>query len=244
MHVDLINKHEGQMAFVLGSGPSLRHVDMELLKPHVTIAVNSSIVAAPFADYFMTCEHGLTLFKSWQTLKHLDCKILLHELARMNFFREITGIDAWNGISPDRLEFFQFAAPLSVMMKQTEKLIRGSSSVHSAIHFAYILGCSPIVLLGCDCEIEDDKYHFYDFPGPLQYSEGYLRPEFEQLKPMYSFPVKRTGDTDEILLGHEACWETIRGYNPDVNIINASGGRLDVWPRMTLEEIFLEMQSS
>ncbi len=96
-----------------------------------------------------------------------------------------------------------------------------------------MLGCSPIVLSGCDCEYVKGKHHFTDFPN--QPAGGHIKPEYEKIKPRFDVP--RFDDTDGILIGHMVCWENIREQNPDVDIIDASEGNLNCFRQASLKEI-------
>ena len=113
------------------------------------------------------------------------------------------------------------------------ELVEGSSSVHPAVHFAHLLGCSPIVLLGCDCQYDGDKYHYYDYPG--EEVDEIRKPEYANFKPKNL--IVQEGDSNKYLDGHIVLWEKIQKQNPDINIIDTSGGRLDMFPQMTIKEV-------
>lgn len=232
-----IDKHKGKMAFVLGSGPSLRHLNPELLKPHITIAVNEAILKVPSAEYFLSCDWGMPLFKAWETVKKSNCELILFNVdVGFSYLDNRTKVKAFNGILSERVSYFDFKKPFDILMNnESERLIQGSSSAHSAVHFAILLGCSPIVLLGCDCRYVEDKGHYTDFPN--QPDGGYTKPEYEKIKPRYCFDVPKFDNTDAILTGHVTCWEKIKKRNPDVDIIDASEGDLDCFRKMSLKEI-------
>ncbi len=235
-----IDIHKGKMAFVLGSGPSLRNLNPDLLKPHITIAVNEAILKVPFAEYFVCCDWGMPLYKAWLTVKKSRCKLILHNVdVGFSYLDNQTGVKAFDNISSERISYFDFKNDFDIIMdKESGRLIRGSSSVHSAVHFALLLGCSPIVLLGCDCRYVEDKKHFTDFPN--QPAGGRIKPEYYNLTPDWS-GVKKN-DTDGELNIHYNTWQKIRKNNPNINIINASGGRLDMFPRMALEEVIKKLR--
>ena len=47
-------KHKGETCFIIGAGTSIHFQNLEPLKDHVTIAVNSGYVAANWASYFVS----------------------------------------------------------------------------------------------------------------------------------------------------------------------------------------------
>ncbi len=232
-----IDIHKGKTAFVLGSGPSLRNLNPELLKPHIIIAVNEAILKVPFADYFVCCDWGMPLLKAWLIVKESKCQLILHNVdVGFSYLDNKTGVKALDNISPERISYFDFKKDFDILMdKESGKLLRGSSSVHSAVHFAFLLGCSLIVLLGCDCRYVEGNYHFHDFPN--QPDGGYIKPEYEKIKPPYCFDVPKFDNTDAILMGHVDCWKKIKKQNPNVDIIDASEGNLNCFRQMTLKDV-------
>jgi len=46
--------HRGKTCFIIGAGASVHFQNLEPLKQHVTIAVNSGYVAANWASYFLS----------------------------------------------------------------------------------------------------------------------------------------------------------------------------------------------
>ncbi len=228
-----LNIHKGKMAFVLGSGPSLRNLNPDLLKPHVVIAVNAAILKTPSADYYFSNDFTCTLLKYWLSLKNIKCELIInHTTGGFGAYEPRTGIRVFEGIDKNRITYFEVERKLK-MDKEANKLKLASSSAHTAVHFAHILGCSPIVLLGCDCQYEKNCKHYYDFPN--QPDGGYIKPEFKKFSPDWEGVIG--GNTDGEQHHHYNAWQKIRKNNPNINIINASGGRLTMFPRMSLEEV-------
>ncbi len=228
-----VDKHKGRLCFVLGSGPSLRNLNPDLLKSHITIAVNEAILKVPDADYYFSDDYATTLLKSWLILKNIKCKLIINKTAGgFGSYEPKTGVRVFEGIDKDRIFYFEVERKLK-MGKEDDKLKLDSSSSHTAVHFAHVLGCDPIVLLGCDCKYVDGKYHFTDFPN--QPDGGRIKPEYDDLVPRPYGGIENVSDGG---LGmHYNNWQKIRKNNPDINIINASGGRLSMFPKMSLEEV-------
>ena len=115
----------------------------------------------------------------------------------------------------------------------TCQLIRGSTSTQAAVHFAHLMGCSPIVLLGCDCQYVDNKYHYYDYDG--EEVDEVREEKYNNFKPRNL--IVQEGDSNKYLKGHVACWQKIREANYHINIIDTSGGKLTMFRRRTLREV-------
>ncbi len=232
--------HAGQPAVVIGAGPSLRHLQPEWLDGFVTFAVNEGFVACPDCDYYLSNDVTVTMRRHWQSLPDARCLLLLHlpggfthpaiwqqfpvpDSRRKGFLRwddnaalEALGIplkqgdDAWR-MDPD-----------------DEATVVGVCSSHQAVHIAYLMGCSPIVLLGMDCCFEGDKFYWYQFGNTPD-------------DPRTANEVCRTyGSFAESDLLKQRCatmvdyWQMYADASPHVTILNASGGRLEAFPRIQM----------
>jgi len=232
---------EKQLAFVLGSGPSLKNLNWDLISSYTTIAVNSAIYKAPESDYYFTCDFGMVVYKSWLLLRNLKCKLMLYNVdVGFRHLESLTGLNTFEGIDIDRVNYFDMKDSDLIMDKNPYKLIRGSTSTQVAVHFAHVLGCSPIVLIGCDCQYVENNYHYYDFPG--EECEGLIKPEYANFKSKNLITQK--GNSNKYLDGHLVCWNKIRKQNLDINIIDTSEGRLDMFPQMTIREVLKQYGKS
>jgi len=230
---EYFDKFKGEAAFVLGAGPSLRKLTPDLIsRMPVTIAMNSAILKVPDPHFYISTDPHVTLCKSWETVINSTC-IIVQSGASFRYYEKFTGINPIAKISKSRiLKFYRDKENgLDMIMKKTGLHIHGSSSAFSAVHFAYLLGCSPIILIGCDCCCEDGKKHFFDFPGQPQESHK------SEYRKFVSVPHPWRGDTSKHLDSHLKGWRKLRQQNPNVNIINASGGLIDVFPMMSIDEV-------
>lgn len=215
-NIDAIRgKHQGRLAIVAGSGPSLRHLTPEAASKHVMIAVNNSIIKFPEAQYFFSCDPGNTLKYAWQFMKPLKCKILLGVSAAGGFGTYSPFMEGGNykhGFAEDRFVYIDRKVNdnIAVMKPDDRQILFGTSSTHCALHVAFLMGCSPIVLVGCDCGPEDGKMEYTDFPGQEQY-RNYVMPELKK----HLVPADRT-----LLGGFVSYWDHIGASNPNVNILN------------------------
>ncbi len=211
---DFRNVHRGRPIFVAGAGPSLRFVNSSLAEKHIVIAVNASILKFIQAEYFFTCDETAPKTNIWLSLENLNCKII-----KAN--NTIFGVDQF---LKGRAFHFQKEKGFKMNMN-AEKLIFGTSSIHPAVHFAQILGGNPIVLLGCDCTFSEGKKHFTDYEDQPDYYA------LEEYRDCLKLPLMEMFDA--IL----STWRKLKKANPNVNIINTSGGRLEAFPRENLDAL-------
>lgn len=220
--------HKGKTAFVAGSGPSLRHIEPERLKDHIVIAINGAILKLPEADYFFSCDGRVTLTSAWQSLKNLRCKLMLDQTYSgfNSYDYKEPFVKSYEGIADERLIFFKRDRSNPNVMRDDNLLLLGSSSAHSAAHFAYLLGCSPVVLLGMDCGLEDGKRFYNEFEG--QPKDGIFKPEWERYA---------TREGNEILGAFCNTWVAIAGNNPNVKLINCGQGVFPGIDKMAFDEV-------
>jgi hypothetical protein len=166
---EIENKHKGSMAFIIGAGPSLHGVDVSPLKDYVTLTVNSGIMKMPDCDYFVSDD---TAVREWsyylQTARQSNCKKLLYG-AKLK--------DAVSHFREEDVAFFthktwyqpstktKFEGGVTMTPSADDPIVGARTSMGTAIHLAYIMGCDPIVLMGCDCCYVGRNRYFWQFPG-------------------------------------------------------------------------------
>lgn len=237
--IDFQNKHMGKMAFVIGSGPSLHFQDVSPLKDYVTFAVNSAILKIPRCDYFVTDDSSSAEWNYYQlTARSSNCYKLLFQnklnddVSHFNA-EKVVWYDHVVGHNPDfdakNLNGYE-------MTKTADKpIVAARTSTGSAVHLAYIMGCDPIVLLGCDCCHRNGKRYFWQFPD----ERNAVR--LKNNKPVYCRADKgsfKGKPVDQHCLDFYEYWRRFSRVNQGkTNIIYASeGGLIDVFPSMTLAE--------
>lgn len=239
---DLQDKHLGSMGFVVGGGPSLHFQNIEPLKDYVTIAVNSGILKASNCDYFLSDDVGV---KHWnyyhRDAKESKCIKLLYEDKLKNdasHFRqeEVLFFKHKWWYSPEKKEY-NFNG-LEMTKDADSPIIGARTSAASALHFLYIMGCSPIVLLGCDSCYRIGKRYFWQFPGEKKAFRL-------NGNPVFSNPNRgrRRGQfVDSHCCEFDDYWNHFERINRGkVDIIYASeGGLLECFPTKRLEDVFLE----
>lgn len=237
---ELQDRHKGKMAFVVGAGPSLHFQDVSPLKDYVTISVNSGLLKVPFSDYFLSDDIGA---KNWNYYVHLlptlekTVSLLYAQKLRLHARR----------LDKNRVVWFehkwwfdpkskQYNPEGLVLTKEAEKPIIGArTSMGSAVHFAYIMGCDPIVLLGSDCCYRDGKRYFWQYSGePKAYRVTH--------EPVFATPNAGTFAGKQIdTHGRDFIiyWANLseQTQKAGIDIIDASGGVLTCFKKMTLPEV-------
>lgn len=230
------NIHQGKIGFIIGAGPSLHFENRSLMEGHVRFAVNSAIRAVPDAEYFLSTDVGIM---GWD---YFDKEIKAHK--GMKLFQK-ERLDAAVPKLPGHDIFFYECHPdhqphFDVKSREGYKMtydhiIGSRTSAGAAVHFAWIMGCDPIVLVGCDACYVRDKRYFWQFDG------------WKDVEPIKNdrkvFSMPNSGKikgkkVDRHCREFIYYWKKVATANENVNILNASNmSVLDVFPRKSLEDI-------
>lgn len=216
--------HKG-IGFVAGSGPSLRFVPRDLSIRYPVICVNGSYSWFYGDPYYFTCDGKVVFKEHWQSLRNGKEKIFCDTSGSQYI------IEHWGGIQDtSRIVLFNRHSGNEIKDKSDE-LIMGTSSAHAAVNLAYIMGFDPVVLLGIDCAYDNGKKYYSDFDGCPK--DDYL------MNGIYreNVVVNKDSTSDCFTDTFYSTWADIKLKNPSINILNASGGRLDVFPRVKLEDL-------
>ena len=219
--------HKGERCFIVGTGPSLNKTNLSLLENETVIGMNTLFNA--FDKYNFQCKYYAVSDKA---------------NAWMHFYKDILSLNTTLFIGGDAgaeyldnkktYDDIKKCKTIPVRLKRTVRrgwntdLVKGCPSCHSTcsamcLPIAYYLGFSKVYLLGIDCDYR--KQHHFDnvVYGPARGKKinktercpelwGEVFREYEIINKKY----KRDGRT----------------------IINCTvGGRLEVFPRMKLEDI-------
>jgi len=161
--------HKDKLGFLIGSGPSLKDFDKSLLSPYVTMSVNSSILFYEECDYFVSDDWSITnwsyyirILSNSKCIKFLyekkfhgrESNLKKNELCMFDhtwYYEPKTGRYNMNGL---------------VLHNDCHKPIIGArTSLASGLNIMEIMGCNPIVLIGCDGRMIGDKRYFWEYPG-------------------------------------------------------------------------------
>lgn len=140
---DWKNKLQGIPCFVLGNGPSLGDIDLSSLSPFFTIGINRIFYLFDPTILF------------WQDIElwHAEKKNILEQSA----------IKVCRDVADPQNRFYHFRITGgSYKIPDYPNFLYGRASTGPlAVQFAYILGCDPIILLGCDCKPRGNDTDFY-----------------------------------------------------------------------------------
>lgn len=153
---DFHNLHKGRRAFVVGNGPSLKKLDMSLLRDEITFGANRVFLGFkdwgfPFT-YWSTVDE--TLIKQSgkefsqelpnEMVKFIPEKLIHHfDLNRLKNCHPVNII-----YSPD---------PFPQLSTQPNEIFDGWCMAYVLLQLALVMGCSPIYLIGVDYNYEIPK---------------------------------------------------------------------------------------
>lgn len=236
-------KHEGRSAVVMGAGPSLYFVQPESLRRHLTIAVNSAILKVPSSNYFVSADQGVFGFKYWDKVREVSCPVIMGNHQNDGTFLYIMH----QGINPNRIILYEKDPKMRWRIEADSKtIIPGTCSLHCAIHIAFLLGCSPVYLVGADCRYREGKKYFWEFDpnmhGELRTGEktSWIRDERRKGRkvPVGKYGPSKNPGGDGYLGSFYHGWEKLLGANLDRRIIDVSEGALSgkVFPAVSIDD--------
>lgn len=224
----LRNRHKGERCFVIGNGPSLRSIDLRLLKNEITIGCNGLFLMFDemgFVPTYYTVEDRLVAEDRAVEINNIrgTCKVFPQDLATLlradddtvyvNFVRGYQG-------------FPKFSADFDFCVYW------GGTVTYMNLELAWYLGCREVYLVGIDHNYkifgkiqgelitsdQDDVNHFH----PDYFGRGYRwsDPKVERMEEAY--------------ICSKHFYESHGG-----RIYNATaGGKLEVFPRVDFQDLF------
>ncbi len=159
----LKDKHKDKDIYVIGSGPSMSYIDPTFFQSKIVVCVNHTICHVkngpnlePASIYLVTKE---------------PCKFMNHMLKKRNGI--MVTCERHSGVPknkpntilhPKQTAIFQSGNMSSLKnTKQNTHLIRTSSTITTAIHFAAFAGAKNIILVGHDCGTIDGHVHVEEY---------------------------------------------------------------------------------
>jgi len=156
----LIDKHVGEIAFVVGAGTSLHDLDLGPIHDHVVVSVNSSFILMPWQNgdtdkrYWISNDSAVRGWSYWSNVKNSHATKIVRD-SWEKYYDEI----------PDFLIFSPRTTGNGIIMPY-EKALAYSSSVPSAIDLSIQMGCKKIFLLGVDHYFSGKRSHFWQYYPP------------------------------------------------------------------------------
>lgn len=134
-----VDRLPGVPAFIIGNGPSILKHDLSPLNDYFTIGINRAFKLIDPTILF------------WQ-----DISLWTTEYDKIH---NLQAIKVARNVADPRRSFLNFQLKpggFKFDTKKTHVLYGSGNSMALAAQLAVAMGCSKIVLLGCDCKIDDD----------------------------------------------------------------------------------------
>lgn len=211
--------HPQGIAFIYGGGPSLRSIDVPAFtrirnigpRECVHIALNEAYRLSPLMDYIYFHDSHWYLGAASKSREFAEHRAKKVTVSPVPEVRTALGIHAL--IRGNR-------AGLS---RDPSTLSHGNNAGYTAINLAYLLGCTDIILFGYDMGVS----HAGEANWHTHYTElGYpIREDVYARNYLQHFP----------LLASELAKEDVHVWNTSL------GSRLDVFPRIPVEDILYDI---
>lgn len=143
------DKHLGERCFIMGNGPSLKNMDLSLLKNEVTFGLNRIYLMfdkMPSAPTYYVCVNELVLEQFSTEIQALSMPKFLNWNRRSYF-----------NLDDPNISFIKLSLALRDGFNQevSRPFYSGGTVTYVAIQLAYIMGFSTIVLIGVDHSFKD-----------------------------------------------------------------------------------------
>lgn len=211
------NKHRGERCFVVGTAPSLRMEDLDLIQSYASFSCNSIVLAFDKTSwrptYYGVQDNGVNKLRD---------KVIEHQNEFEQIFVGVTSSKKTPDIGCPAANYILHLLNHSKKgtrhcYKATSQADRylydGYSISYSMLELAIYMGFKEIILLGIDCDYSLKKAHFIEYTDDR--------------------------DLNASIKMYQA-YECIKVYadQKDVKILNASRGwKLDVFECVRLEEV-------
>ena len=226
------------LGFVIGSGPSIYKQDLEPLKEYITIAVNSGIMKFPSADMFLADDWAVSSHEYFYDLKDLSCIKLLYKSKLEKYSshikeEEVVYFDHKSYYVPSEKKYY----PEGLIFTKDPFLpiIGARTGAASCIHILHMLGIQNIILLGIDCCFSKDKKRYF-----WEYEKNIKTTRVDGRKIEKRIDGKIRGyPVDSHSRSFLEYWGKLaeQAKKQNINIINCSGGILDFFPKMKIEDV-------
>ena len=243
---DLAGRHAGQRAFVVGNGPSLKQLDMPILKDEITFGSNR--VYLGFKDWgfdftYWAIADSLQFEKytrEWEqklpseTMKFYPFEYLglfnVDNGVPINFFPPGHPENKTNFIDPFKTE--EQAAP-NGFSHTPDSVYLGHTVTYAMLQLATIMGCDPIYLIGTDHRYaiskEDEKRGLWQ----NQDSENHFHKDYGKTASNTNVFHLPESEKSERAFNYAAEWAASNG----VEILNATPGTaLPSFPLIDFDE--------
>ena len=158
---DFVGKHDGQVAYVIGSGNSCTFFDSTFFDDALTVGVNDG-----WAQFLPKVTYMVTKY-------HEDAERWVGSERVQNVIVSRGNTGQLGQLMRDRDDLVVFEHAANRVQEFTAEdfpdsnLVVSYSTITSAMHFAATLGASAIITVGADCGWIDDKSNVGEHPPGL-----------------------------------------------------------------------------
>lgn len=234
--LSLKNKHKGQRAFIIGTGPSLKLEDLEKLKDEITFSCNKIYLSFDQIDWRPTyyfVEDGLLLKQNYRNVNKLTGfkKFIPWDI---NLYKNITNVHFYN-MNRENLDWKNpYSKKPEFGLNPLKGFYWGSTVTYSMIQMACYMGIKEIYLLGIDFDYnvpKENETGDIAFKGAT-YNKNHFHSNYYKKEEM-SHPPNLHRQKKSYLSAKEKI-NKLGG-----KIFNATrGGKLEVFPRVDFDSLF------
>ena len=146
------NKHKEDRCFIIGNGPSLKNLDLSLLKKEITFGLNRIYLIFDKIDFqttYFVCVNQLVIEQCYQEIKKIKSIKFINKNSKRYFtFSENLCYISCEG-HPDSAPWFS----CDIM----NGICTGGTVTYVALQMAYYMGFKQVILIGID--------HFFKTQG-------------------------------------------------------------------------------
>lgn len=134
--------HKGEDCFILGNGPSLNNVDLDLLSEYYTFGLNKIYLLfdrSKFRPSYHVAVNPLVIEQSVSEFERLACPSFLSYRPSRNKFK-----------GSDHLNYILTGGPLTFSESMMGRICEGWTVTYVAMQIAYYMGFKNVFLIGVD----------------------------------------------------------------------------------------------
>ncbi len=220
------DKHKGQDCFIIGNGPSLKHMDLAPLRERYTFGQNKIFLLFDKVDLdlsYLVSVNKLVIEQSAREFEAMKCPVFLSYTAAKGVVAEQPNIERLH-----TLNLWSFYEDIS------QPICEGNTVTYVSLQIAYYMGFKRVFLIGVD--------HSFKQSGQSHETQVYKGDDENHFHPDY-FKGQQWQLAD--VYGSEVSYHLAYYFyqKDDRQIFDATpNGKLEVFPKLSFEEA-LKMSS-
>lgn len=166
----------GECAAIVASGPSIKDTDLNPLRDRIhTIVIKSTVERMTWAEVCYGCDAAWWLSRNGVPHKHFSGIKIFHGVQAANRFSDMHKVEI--ELTTDEM-----------LVEHPLKISNGGNSGHQALNLCVQFGAKDIILLGFDCDHNDNRLHWYgrnnwlNANNPMKYNYDRWKTGFEAAK--------------------------------------------------------------